>query len=210
MQPRYQASVGRGILWGIIIAAHVGLIAWLYAMRARPDVELPYASQEQPMDALRVRFVSASVQRRQPIDRHAPKVVTLQTSASRTLRAPSSIPSRTPEPASGRPPGQPSEPSADSVGPTGGAQTDADSLPHFSGNPDLRQPTWNAAPRAPGASDGELAKTFHVRRETSIDDSVRGIGRYMACSRVQMKRNQVGGSIDPTVATAYAALGCKK
>jgi hypothetical protein len=39
MQPDYRASVRRGLIWGIVIAGHIGLVAWLYAMHAVPDYQ---------------------------------------------------------------------------------------------------------------------------------------------------------------------------
>jgi hypothetical protein len=210
MQPDYRASVRRGLIWGIVIAGHIGLVAWLYAMHAVPDYQERRNLQAEAMDAMRAQFLSVPRKSPGPMLKQPSIIPRVRTAAPRKQRAPPPVPTGSLMPVAGLPSEQPFKPLVDPLAPAGADGTNVGSLPHYAGNPNLHQPGRNAGPKLPGADDGAFAKTFHVLNEPSISDNLHGVGQYMSCSLIEMKRNKAGGGLDPAIARAYTELGCTK
>lgn len=197
-------AITRGVVIGVVLFGHLMLVAVLLGLRGNGMDSSTDASRT-PASALEVSF--HDTQRVPPPPPTLPSLPTRHAAvipASRTARitqepvAPAPLPSVTNAPLA--------QPGSDIVATPAAPSGDY-------GDPSLRRGLdaagRHAGPSLPGSTIPVTAG-IHVVPPPSISDTVRKVGTYMECSKIRMRRNLPGGTLDYRVMQSYETLGCKK
>lgn len=197
-------SLRRGVVLGLVLALHSGLVLFLLAARA-PLWQRPMAARASRSDALQVVFVApatvkqlkaavAAVEPLPPV-KHRPDVRPMRASASRSIAR---------------------------MAPRDHA-AERRSTPAMTLDLSLPSPTrddapsrWHEAvqrareahlPRLPGAVAGSVVQQIRLPPPASIKDSLRSIGTYLSCSAIKIQQEQQGHSMRLDKAAAEAGCG---
>lgn len=196
---RRRAAIARGVAFGVVAFLHAMLLALLLAWHGNaitPWIATEHAPSAEPLD---VRY----------IDHHAaPAPPPLRIPAPPRAVRPAPAPERVTvaQPDTHEADAAPVEPPSprEAAPPSGG-----------DGDPALRKALDEAGHRAgpslPGYAAGSLVGGIRLAPPPpSVRDTIHRMGNYMECSRIRMRRNLPGGTLDYQVMQAYEKLGCKK
>jgi len=196
--------ITRGVVIGVVLFGHLMLVAVLLGLRGN-GIDSSTDASRTPASALEVSF--HDTQRVPPPPPPLPSLPTRHAAvipASRTARITQEPVAPAPStPMTSAPLAQPgSDIVAIPAAPSGDY-----------GDPSLRRGLdaagRHAGPSLPGSTIPVTAD-IHVVPPPSISDTVRKVGTYMECSKIRMRRNLPGGTLDYRVMQSYETLGCKK
>lgn len=197
-------AITRGVVIGVVLFGHLMLVAVLLGLRGN-GIDSSTDASRTPASALEVSF--HDTQRVPPPPPPLPSLPTRHAAvipASRTARITQEPVAPAPStPMTSAPLAQPgSDIVAIPAAPSGDY-----------GDPSLRRGLdaagRHAGPSLPGSTI-PVAAGIHVVPPPSISDTVRKVGTYMECSKIRMRRNLPGGTLDYRVMQSYETLGCKK
>ncbi|KAF1007456.1 MAG: hypothetical protein GAK28_01798 [Luteibacter sp.] len=198
-QSGMRGPIGRGVALGLVVFGHAFLFAFLLGWQGDP------LSSPQPLagavgaSSLEVRYIETPPPP-PPMPRMArppPSVTTRASRSAPTIPAPTEKAATTP------------------VSPLIGEQTPAPLPSTGVGDPSLRKALddagHHAGPSLPGYAAGSVVGGIRLAPPPpSVRDTIRRMGTYMECSKLRMKRNLPGGTLDYRVMQAYETMGCKK
>ncbi|GAA0920513.1 hypothetical protein GCM10009552_41340 [Rothia nasimurium] len=197
-------AITRGVVIGMVLFGHLMLVAVLLGLRGNGMASSTDASRT-PASALEVSL--HDTQRVAPPPPPLPSLPTRHAAvipASRTARITQEPVAPAPSPpVTNAPLAQPGSDIVATPAPPSGDY----------GDPSLRRGLdaagRHAGPSLPGSTIPVTAG-IHVVPPPSISDTVRKVGTYMECSKIRMRRNLPGGTLDYRVMQSYETLGCKK